>query len=207
MKQNEVAKMLAVMARLMPGGERIDETSADFLMLTLEEYQSGQVLAALKRCFKELKFFPTISEIVERIDDGRPGAEEAWSMAPKGDSDAAYLNNEIILAWSAAAELLKHGNEMVAARMVFKEIYDKTVKENRAKGIKPKWWLSRACGRGSDLINEAVLRDAIEKKRISVPNAIALLPSFTPSSEQLDQLPQAKEVHALISSTFKQMEK
>lgn len=206
MRNEQIAKLLAVMAKMMPGGERIDETSADYLISILEEYDSKKVLDSLQRCFKELKFFPTVSEIIDRIDDGRPGTEEAWALAPKDDLSAAYLNDEIIFAWKVANDLLLGGGNMVGARMAFKEIYEKKVKENRSKGIHPKWWLSRASGNGSELINEAAMRDAVELGRISTDKAILLLPNFTPSHSDQVGIENKTEVGSLVNKTMKAME-
>ena len=49
----QIAKALAAMAKLMPGGERIDESAGDFLISALSEYDSNQVLNSLHRCLKE----------------------------------------------------------------------------------------------------------------------------------------------------------
>ena len=202
----QIAKALAAMAKLMPGGERIDESAGDFLISALSEYDSNQVLNSLHRCLKELKFFPTISEIIDRIDDGRPGTEEAWSLAPKYEESAAYLNNEIMGAWKVASDLIRDGGNMVSARMTFKEIYEKTVKENRSKGIKPNWWMSRASGRGSDVVNQSAVRDAVELGRITNAQALVLLPNFIAQENKTPQLPQNNSIQTLIGSTFNKMD-
>lgn len=209
MKNVEIAKALAVMAKLMPGGERIDEDSGDFLINALSDYDQEAVLKSLRRCFKELKFFPTVSEIIDRIDDGRPGTEEAWALAPKHDDSAAYLNDEIMGAWKSANDLLREGGDMIAARMTFKEVYERVVKENRSSGKVPKWFLSRASGRGSEVSNQAAMRDAIEKKRISIQSVLALLPDFTLSTTENKLIgiskPQVGNIQNLISSTMKKL--
>lgn len=134
--------------------------------------------------------------------DGRPGAEEAWSMAPKNEESAGYINDEIMIAWKAASDLLRHEDNMIAARMIFKEVYEKTVKDNRTKGIPPKWWLSRASGRGSEVINQAAMRDAVERGRLTIQKAVALLPNFITTETEIKQLTQSVDVKKLISNTF-----
>jgi hypothetical protein len=44
-----------------------------------------QVLAALSVCSNECRFKLTLADIVSRLDDGRPGAEEAWGLFPKSE--------------------------------------------------------------------------------------------------------------------------
>lgn len=204
--QKEIAKALAAMTKLMPGGERIDASAGDYLIKALSGYDQQAVLDSLNRCFRELKFFPTISEIIDRINDGRPGAEEAWALCPKHDGSAAYLNDEIIEASNTATNLLHNGGDMVSARMVFKEVYERIVKNNRATGKRPDWFLSRAYGPGSEWTNEAALQYAIEKGRIPAPEAKLLLPEMTVPGEQkqigvTDE--SRKEIAAIIQSTMK----
>lgn len=177
-----------MMASLMQGGDRINADAAKFLHDRLSEYPEQKVIDALNRCLAELKFFPSFSEIIDRIDDGRPQVEEAWALCPKNDSSAAYINEEIMEAWGVANSIINDTGDKVAARMAFKEIYERTVSENRSKGIKPKWWLTRAYGLGSEIANEAALRVAVEKNRLPESSAIALLPSYTPSKNNLPQI-------------------
>ena len=91
-------------------------------------------------------------------------------------------------------------------KMTFKEIYEKTVKENRSKGIKPNWWMSRASGRGSDVVNQSAVRDAVELGRITNAQALVLLPNFIAQENKTPQLPQNNSIQTLIGSTFNKMD-
>jgi hypothetical protein len=199
-----IPKLLGSMAKLMPGGERIDADTANFLNDRLSAYPSDKVYTALDRCFKELKFFPTFSDIIERIDDGRPGTEEAWALCPKDDHSAAYVTNEIMSAWSAVSSLMKERGGEMAARMAFKESYEREVKRNRAGNQTPHWFLSRACGPGSVRVNEAALRLAVEKGRVIETQALQILPEYTPTGKT--GIGHDDAIKNLISQTMKGIE-
>jgi hypothetical protein len=181
MSKLKIAQTVAAMSKLMPGGDRIDESSADFLLGLLSKYDTAKVQTALDRCFKELKFFPTFSDIIERIDDGRPGTEEAWALCPKDEQSAAFVTNEIMNAWTVVSSMMRERGGEVAARMAFKESYEREVKMNRAGNKTPNWFLSRASGPGSERTNEAALRLAVEKGRVTEALAIGFLPDYTPT--------------------------
>lgn len=204
MSAQKIAQTLSAMSKIMPGGERIDGASADFLLNKLAAYDSEKVSSALDRCFKELKFFPQFSDILERIDDGRPGTEEAWALSPKDEGSAAYLNNEIMAAWDVASSLLGERGGEIAARMAFRETYERIVKSNRADGLLPTWHLSRASGPSSERKNEAALRTAVEKKRITEAKAVAYLPTYVATGTT--SIGNDQKIRNLISGSMKGIE-
>lgn len=174
--QTDVAKTLAAMAQLR--GITFTEDASDMLMKDLETFDPNAVLIALRKCRHELPRFPTTADIIARIQaqDGRPGFEEAWAMLAKDEYTAVYTNNEIQEAGGASDKLLRETGDHVAARMAFKEIYERVVREAREAGKKPSWWLSRAQGPSRESADEAAIKDAVSKKRLSAPEAYALLP-------------------------------
>ena len=78
---NELAEALAVTAELT--GTELSVAAAKVMATDLAAYPRQQVLGALARCRRELKTRLTMAAVIERLDDGRPGAEEAWAMIPK----------------------------------------------------------------------------------------------------------------------------
>lgn len=148
-------------------------------------------------------FFPLPAKLLGIVaaNDGRPGTEEAWALCPKDEQKSAYLNDEIMLAFSSSNSILRETGDKVAARMAFKEIYEKTVKANRESGIIPKWWLSSGYDKHG---REAALKEAIEKKRISPSAAQSLMPevNFIPQVAIEFDNPDAKEIQKLISETM-----
>src|SRR5438132_5158372 len=66
-------------------GQALSPVAAEMLAGDLSDFDEAVILAALARCRIELQGPLKISEILARIDDGRPGADEAWAMMPKSE--------------------------------------------------------------------------------------------------------------------------
>jgi hypothetical protein len=198
--RNDVIKMLATMATIMPGGERVTEDSAKLIMHDLEAFDPNDLVFALNSIRREQSRFPTISEILARVqaNDGRPGPEEAWALCPKDDAASAYVNDEIMEAWGVASGLLDVSK--YDARKAFGETYARIVQERRASAIKPKWWLTQGYEKNGRAI---ALRAAIEKGRISVDAAQLLLPEANFKPLPVGQIERSNEVRQLILGVMK----
>ena len=70
--------------------------------------------------------------MLSRIDDGRPGAEEAWALIPKIEDPSGILTEEMQAAMRVAYGLLF--DVPIAARMAFKEAYQREFQKARASG-------------------------------------------------------------------------
>lgn len=121
----------------------------------------------------ELRFPPTIAQLLALIHPARRsvGPEEAWAIAVKAcdESETVLMNDEIAYAWGAAKTLFDLGDE-VAARMAFKEVYERRVKEAQDA---PKWWPSI----GTDPHKrDAALSEAKRTGLLPAPDVVALLP-------------------------------
>jgi hypothetical protein len=121
------------------------------------------------------RFAPKPADLIAAIDkllpDGRPGADEAWAIYPRSESESAAINDEISFAAQVALPLINEG-DLIAARMAFKEAYIRVVEHNKLKGIKPKWFMSL----GHDVDNrKRALEDALAKNLISWDYAHSLL--------------------------------
>ena len=159
-------------------GRKLSQGAYLLLLADLDCYSSTQVAYALTKCRKELRTFPTVSDIVSRIDDGHPGVEEAFAMLPKSEDDSVVWTPEMAEAHRALGSLPEE--DPIAARMAFKEIYPKFVARAREFGRPAVWNVSL----GHDTTNrEAVVLDAHRKLRISDQQAQALLPGPAISSE------------------------
>lgn len=138
-------------------------------------YPEVAVLSALRRCRREVRGKLTLADVLTRLDDGRPGAEEAWALYPKDEYGSAAVTTEMQLAMSAAWPLVKDGDP-IAGRMAFLEKYRAIIAENRAASIPVKWEVTL----GSDVGGrEAALVDAVQRKRIGLDHALKLLPGDT----------------------------
>lgn len=169
---------VAVTAELT--GTEFTKPAARVFAQDLERYPIEQVLGALERCRRELRTRMTIADVVSRLDDGRPGAEEAWSMVPMSEADSVVWNNEIAEAYGVVAGMLP--DDAIGARMAFKETYTAIVARARDRGDPPHWFPSF----GRDKSGRAIaVRQAAERKRISVGRAGQMLEKIGP--EYLEQ--------------------
>lgn len=174
MANPEIIKALAVTARLM--GTALDEDAARIFAEDLSAYPAQQILGALKRCRREVKGRLTVADVVTRIDDGRPGAEEAWSMIPRDEYSSVVWTQEMSQAFGVAVKLLESGDE-VAARMAFKETYMKAVQRARDEAEPVKWSPSYGFDKGG---RAGAIREAVERGRITNERAVKMLEQSAP---------------------------
>ena len=88
---------LAVTAELT--GTELSEAAARAMVADLQAYPAQQVLVALTRCRRELKGRLTIAAVLERLDDGRPGPNEAWAMIPQDEAGSVVWTQEMAEAF------------------------------------------------------------------------------------------------------------
>jgi hypothetical protein len=131
----ELIKAIAVTAELT--GTQLSEAAAKIFAADLSQYPLPQVLAALTRCRREVKGRLVLADVISRIDDGRPGVEEAWAMIPKNEDVSAVWTQEMQAAMLVAGPLLYE--DAVAARMAFKEAYTRECQKARDSGVPVKW--------------------------------------------------------------------
>jgi len=163
-------KALAVTAELT--NTQLSTEAARVMADDLARYPEMQVLGALQKCRRELKGKLTVADVVTRLDDGRPGPEEAWAMLPFDEAQTVVWTDEISKAWGVALPLLEEG-ERVPARMAFLESYRKAVQEARDRGEPANWSVS--LGHNPEGRECAVL-EAVRLGRISQQHAENLLP-------------------------------
>jgi hypothetical protein len=143
----------------------------------LRPYPIELVSAALSDHCRYNKFCPRPADIIERLEscDGRPSADEAWSLALQAQDEAATLvwSDEIAQSWGIARPILDIGDE-VGARHAFVSAYERLCAEARRKLTRAKWVISI----GTDKTARAdVLTRAVEQGRLSVDQIRPLLPS------------------------------
>lgn len=171
MPSAELLEAIAVTAELT--STTLSEPAAKVMAMDLGAYPERQVLGALLRCRRELRGRLTIAEVMARLDDGRPGAEEAWAMLPKSEADSVVWTDEMCQAWAVAGPMID--DDPVAARMAFKETYLAACQKARDAHIAPKWTPSLGHdSRG----RERVLSAAVEVGRLTAEHAATLLPVF-----------------------------
>lgn len=170
-----LAQAIAATAELC--GTKLSEIGADMLLTDLEGYPEPDVIQALTRCRRELKGRLTLAEIVSRIDDGRPGPDEAWAALAWEDEETAVLTREMEQAQGAAWHAYHAGDRAGSAR-AFREAYTALVQQARTTGQPVEWHISMGWDRDR---REAPIRDAIARGRITTDQAARFLPGVCES--------------------------
>ncbi len=190
-----VVKAMAVTLELT--GTNLSDPAATAILTDLAAYTEPQVLAAFKRCCRELKRGQfTLNAVLERIDDGRPAPEEAWAAVPKDEAASGFLTDEMRDAYRVAWSLVQAG-ELIPARMAFLERYRVAVQQARDARRPVRWEFTPGTDKDG---RELVILDAIEKQRITADHARALLP-YHRDDEGLNA-----RLIALSSGAFKRLE-
>lgn len=152
-------------------GSTYSPAAARILAADLEGFPEPAISRALRRCRLEVKGRLTPAEIISRIDDGHPTAEEAWSLIPRTEEASAVWTDQMREAYFVARPLLE-ARDQVAARMAFKERYSVLLAEAREHKEPPKWTASL----GADPHERAsVLTHAVEQGRLGVEYAAGML--------------------------------
>lgn len=187
MISEELIKAVAATAELC--GRTYTPEAARMLAYDLEGYDERAIMQALSRCRKELKPGQFCLEaIVSRIDDGRPGPEEAWAMIPQDEYKTVVWTDEMREACSVAGSLIDSGDS-IAARMAFREAYIKSVTRARSERIPVRWEVSLGLDKAG---REPALIEAVEKGRLPADHVMSLLPYHEVSPQTVAFLESAK---------------
>jgi hypothetical protein len=168
----ELIKAVAATAELC--GAKLSEAAADMLVQDLSAYPERAVMVALNRVRKSGKRF-SLGLIIEEIDqnDGRPGADTAWAMLPRDESQTVVWTNEMQQAWGVASPLMDMGDKF-GARRAFCEAYDRIVEQARENGVAPRWEASLGLDPHG---RESALREAVRKGYLLESSLPTLLPA------------------------------
>ena len=171
----KLLEQLAVTAELMQ--YQISPVALSALAKRLQEFPVEIVMEALERLRDEKGARFSQGAIIEQIEklqsDGRPGADEAWAMIPRDEYASVVMTAEMAEAMKIAQPLLDEGDQ-VAARMAFKESYNRIVDANKRAKVAPKWFPSLGQDKEG---RDSVLADAVRLGRISSEHAAGLLPA------------------------------
>lgn len=182
----KIIEAIAVTAELT--GTQLSLEAARIMDEDLACYPEQDVLKALARCRRELKSRLTLAEIISRIDDGRPGPEEAWAMIPKDERSSVVWTEEMAEAFGVCYSLIESGDN-VQARMAFIEAYRDRVMRARDNKSPIVWRPSLGHDpRG----RESVLLEAVEKGRLEAKYAASLIPALSATPEFIRLMDLAK---------------
>ena len=151
----------------------------------VSQYQDQQIEAAMTRVMRESEWL-TLKAIIERIDDGRPGPEQAWAMCPKDEETSVVWTDEMAEAYGPTRQLLMHGDS-VGARMAFREHYQALLISAKTAGRPVHWQVSFGFNRTDRVraLSEAVIHGWIDREY-----ALSLLPEQ--ENELMLALPEPK---------------
>lgn len=168
----ELLKAIAVTAELT--STELSATALKVLAADLAPYPEPAVMRALDRCRKELTGRLTPAAIFERLDDGRPTADEAWAIAMLATDEAETVvwTSEIAQAWEIAQPIFE-GRDKVGARMAFRDAYDRLCRAGRETKTPATWSVSIGWDAGR---REAALTAAVVAGHLPAPEALKLLP-------------------------------
>ena len=136
---------MAICATAETLGQTISAGAAKIMAEDLACFEKQVIGDALRACRRELTGKLTLAAILQRIQaaDGRPGKDEAWSiaLASNDEFDTVVMTDEIMQAMSSARPILSAGDK-VGARMAFLSTYERLVEDARKQGVPVKWSVS-----------------------------------------------------------------
>jgi hypothetical protein len=163
---------------------QLSRPAATVFAQDLARYPEHQVLKALARCRRELKSRLSLADVISRLDDGRPGVEEAWAMIPRDENSTVVWTREMAEAYGIAAPLLSEGDR-IGGRMAFKEAYTSKVQAARDAGLPVKWEPSL----GHDPHGrDSVLIQAAQQGKLTADHVAGLLQYREKPSEEMQKL-------------------
>lgn len=172
----EIARQLVIAAEVM--GTPITEAAAEVMARELAGYADDEVNTAIRRCMREHTGRLTLAAILQRIDLGHLGPEEAWALCPRDESESVVWTDEISEAFGAARLLRASGDE-TAARMAFREAYTRIMQRARDERRKPRWLPSLGHDVGG---REGPIREAVAVGRLPASSLEELPPPKLPRS-------------------------
>lgn len=154
-------------------GKEATREAMRMIWAALAAYDIQQVDRAFTSHVMTSRFMPTIADIRALIESSnpdmqRPGANEAWAMMPRSDDDSVVWTEEMCEAWAVASHLVNpyavEKPDWVAARMAYKDAYERAVNSSAVRGKPVRWVVSL----GHDMQQLAdVVHEAIQRGRLS----------------------------------------
>lgn len=182
---SKLLESLAVLAELT--GTEWSMPTVRVLERELSFYPEHEVLLSIQRCQMELRHKVTLADILDRLPSQHPGVEQAWGLVAKVMRDeqvSICWTDEMREAYGAAAPL---ADDLVAARMAFREVYRRLVSESRAQRRMPSWSVSLGYDKS---LREECVREAAKRNLISQVYAAKLLAHDPPTAEAVKVLEQ-----------------
>jgi len=177
MAKDTVVQAVLVTCELI--GQQISDAAVRAMVEELALYPERAVLEALSRCRREVRTrVLTLSDVLDRLPGGHPGAEEAWAIVSAAIGPRGLEREDVSIVWTdemreAFGVALPLGSDKVAARMAFKEAYTQRVSLARANRQQPQWAVSLGYDPHG---REVAVQQALSRNQISQATASLLLP-------------------------------
>ncbi|EQM72078.1 hypothetical protein QYE80_13425 [Pseudomonas tohonis] len=173
--EQEEGLLVALFATAEAMGHQLTESAALMMIEDLRGYDEPVIAAALQACRREVAGRLTLAAILQRvlIADGRPGRDEAWSIAlmAADEFESVMLTEEVLAALQVAKPSLVV-RDRIGARMAFLSAYDRLLEAARQSRRPVKWTLSI----GFDAERRAAaVESAVLLRRLPAPEGEALL--------------------------------
>lgn len=162
MSKAEITRAIAVVNEVS-GGRELSEAALTVMARGLEKYPREQLARAFERCTQECKGHVALADIILRIDDGRPSAEEAWTRMPFDEDDSAWMTDEMRACFE-----FTQGRDLIAGRVAFVKAYNRAVQQARAAGTPVGWQFS---GGGNLEQRLERIREGVQRGLISLEKA------------------------------------
>lgn len=161
-------------------GTKLTQGAISIWVAALSEYSLEQLRGALSAYVKTAgtgHFAPKPADLIELLagNDGRPGAEEAWATVPHGEHATAVWTDDAMQAYFAGASDLMQRGDTIAARMAFKESYERIIRDARAHKRPVRMLISL----GWDVNDRQVkIAEAVSAGRLPLAQAKRALPTL-----------------------------
>lgn len=165
-----VLELLGATAEIM--GQETSPTALLIMADDLKSYATKDISNALVRVRQECNRL-TLANVIERIEGGWIGPEEAWAAFPKDEGETAIVTDEALSAWHVASRLWAK-SDPIGARMAFKETYQRKVAEAQGRRERP---VNRVSLGQDPELRTTVVADAVSRNILTQSEAGNLLPS------------------------------
>ena len=137
-QQEKIAELIDATAEIL--GSQIKPQIIKIMCDDLSDYEFNDIQTALTACRREVKGRLSLKDIIDRLPkkaDELPSADEAWGLVHDFDNE-----QKTIIAPTIAFEAGRCGafnlisTDKVAARMAFKEAYNRLIPNYKGKSIR-----------------------------------------------------------------------
>jgi hypothetical protein len=184
-KPEQISKLSETISAmwLLINAQPLSEAAIDIFIDDVSGIPFESVMLAMLTARRQCKSRISIGDLMKQLQnmDGRPSAEEAWSIASQVMNEAVTViwTTEIAEAWQVAFPLVEMGDKFSAAR-AFKEKYESAVLIARSERRTAHWIANIGDDQG---LRQLAIEQATNERKLSPEYAMQLLPSYKPVAD------------------------